>query len=110
MVSKPTDLQNAKEADGTTVLPALTQSSVTGAVETKAADILIKAASDDKEHPGAFSSMWNSAQVSVLSPEEKAAVQQIIMLKGQIYGQEFKDAGSRRTEPRSTVCSLASIR
>jgi hypothetical protein len=93
-----TGLQNMKEADGTPVLQSLTQSGVTGAAKRNAADILIKAASDDKEHPGAFQNMWNSVQTSVLTPEEKAAVQQIIMLKGQIYGQEFINAGSRRTQ------------
>ena len=89
-----------KESDGSTVMQSLTQSGVVGSAKRNAADILIKAAADDKEHPGKpFSqAMWNAAQTSVLSPEEKAAVQQIIMLKGQIYGQEFKDAGSRRTQ------------
>ena len=92
------DLQNMKESDGSTVMQSLTQSGVVGSAKRNAADILIKAAADDKEHPGAFSSMWNAAQTSVLSPEEKAYVQQVIMLKGQIYGQEFVNAGSRRTQ------------
>jgi hypothetical protein len=101
-----TGLQNMKEADGTPVLQSLTQSGVTGAAKRNAADILIKAASDDKEHPGAFQNMWNSFQVSALTPEEKAAVQQIVMLKGQIYGQEFINAGSRRTQ--TEISSLQS--
>ena len=73
------DLQDMKESDGSTVMQSLTQPGVIGSAKRNAADILIKAAADDKEHPGAFSNMWNATQTSVLSPEEKAYVQQVVM-------------------------------
>ena len=104
------DLQNMKNLTGPLSCRALLKVGVIGSAKRSAADILIKAAADDKEHPGAFSSMWNAAQTSVLSRRKGPSFNRSSCSRGRFTVRSSSMLDRGELERRSTAFNLASIR
>lgn len=91
-------IKGATDANGNQILAGIVGPN--HAIKQAAAKAMIDAATLPAEKGGGFAgNLWHNAITNnVLTDDEKGLVQKIAQLSGQIYGEEFANAGSRRTQ------------